>query len=230
MCQVWLVEGNTNSTKNLADAVDTAAKLGAHVISNSYSGGDGKGAEQYEPSYDHPGVAITASTGDGGYGIGTPAAMPHVIAVGGTHLVADGSDRGWTETVWRGAGSGCSKHYAKPSWQTDKGCKTRMAADVSAVCRSGDRRCGLRTEQFGHINLARFRRHQRFRTAHRRRVRQQWRRGHRRQHYLEHSDALFDVTSGSNGTCKKAYYCTGEVGYDGPTGLGTPNGTTAFGD
>jgi subtilase family serine protease len=40
--------------------------------------------------------------------------------------------------------------------------------------------------------------------------------------------SLNDVTSGSNGTCAVAYYCTGEVGYDGPTGLGTPNGTTAF--
>jgi hypothetical protein len=45
-----------------------------------------------------------------------------------------------------------------------------------------------------------------------------------------HTDALFDVTTGSNGTCKHAYFCTGEVGYDGPTGLGTPNGTAAFGD
>ena len=42
--------------------------------------------------------------------------------------------------------------------------------------------------------------------------------------------ALFDVTSGSNGSCngKPAYFCHAEVGYDGPTGLGTPNGVTAF--
>ena len=51
-----------------------------------------------------------------------------------------------------------------------------------------------------------------------------------------HTDALYDVTSGSNGTCKagkngqKTYFCTAGVGYDGPTGLGTPNGTAAFGD
>ena len=43
-----------------------------------------------------------------------------------------------------------------------------------------------------------------------------------------HTANLFDVTSGSNGTCSPAYLCTGEVGYDGPTGLGTPNGTAAF--
>ncbi|MGH6878674.1 MAG: peptidase S8, partial [Rhizomicrobium sp.] len=41
---------------------------------------------------------------------------------------------------------------------------------------------------------------------------------------------LFDVTSGSNGSCNPAYLCTGEVGYDGPTGNGTPDGVKAFGN
>jgi subtilase family serine protease len=40
--------------------------------------------------------------------------------------------------------------------------------------------------------------------------------------------SLFDVTSGSNGSCGGSYLCTAGPGYDGPTGLGTPNGTTAF--
>ena len=43
-----------------------------------------------------------------------------------------------------------------------------------------------------------------------------------------HTGSLFDVTSGSNGSCSGSYLCTGKVGYDGPTGLGTPNGTGAF--
>jgi hypothetical protein len=43
-----------------------------------------------------------------------------------------------------------------------------------------------------------------------------------------HSSALFDVTSGSNGSCGGSYLCTAAIGFDGPTGLGTPNGTTAF--
>src|SRR5207245_1265250 len=41
--------------------------------------------------------------------------------------------------------------------------------------------------------------------------------------------SLFDTTSGSNGSCGGSYLCTSVPGYDGPTGLGTPNGTTAFG-
>jgi hypothetical protein len=36
------------------------------------------------------------------------------------------------------------------------------------------------------------------------------------------------VTSGSNGSCGGSYLCTGKVGYDGPTGDGTPKGTGAF--
>ena len=43
-----------------------------------------------------------------------------------------------------------------------------------------------------------------------------------------HSSSLFDVTSGSNGNCGGSYLCTGVNGYDGPSGLGTPNGTGGF--
>src|SRR5205823_14448653 len=46
---------------------------------------------------------------------------------------ADSNSRGWTETVWSGAGSGCSKYIAKPSWQTDCGGGHRTVADVAAV-------------------------------------------------------------------------------------------------
>lgn len=229
-CQVWLVEGDTNSYQNLSTAVNTAAKMGAHVISNSYLGGEG-GTQTYEPSYDHKGVAITASSGDGGFGTGFPATSPHVVAVGGTHLVRDGSKRGWTETVWNGAGSGCSTIYDKPSWQKDKSCVRRMVSDVSAVAdpntgvavygpNSGGQGTwmvfggtsvsapligGIYANNGGKLNYAE--------TV-----------------YKKPKKRLFDVTAGSNGTCNPSYYCTGVKGYDGPTGNGTPNGLDAFGD
>jgi subtilase family serine protease len=235
-CQIWLFEADSNSFKNLAKAVDKAAQMGAHVISNSYSGGDGKGAEKFEPSYNHPGIAVTASSGDAGFGTGTPASMPHVIAVGGTRLVHASNDRGWTETAWGGAGSGCSKHYDKPEWQTDNGCKTRMEADVSAVADPGTGVAvygpngsgvsqwlrfggtsvsapligGIYGNNGGSVTDA--------------------------SNLYAHTDALYDVVGGSNGTCKagkdnkKLYFCTGVAGYDGPTGLGTPNGIAAFGE
>jgi hypothetical protein len=43
-----------------------------------------------------------------------------------------------------------------------------------------------------------------------------------------HLSSLFDVTSGSNGSCGGTYLCTAVAGFDGPTGNGTPNGTGAF--
>jgi len=41
------------------------------------------------------------------------------------------------------------------------------------------------------------------------------------------STSLWDITSGSNGTCGNLL-CNATTGWDGPTGLGTPNGTGAF--
>ena len=43
-----------------------------------------------------------------------------------------------------------------------------------------------------------------------------------------HTQKLNDVTSGSNGSCSRSYLCTAVTGYDGPTGLGTPNTADAF--
>ena len=39
--------------------------------------------------------------------------------------------------------------------------------------------------------------------------------------------SLHDVTSGSSGSCGTSM-CTAVSGYDGPSGLGTPNGLGAF--
>ncbi|MDT5009944.1 MAG: hypothetical protein QOH57_1561, partial [Mycobacterium sp.] len=43
-----------------------------------------------------------------------------------------------------------------------------------------------------------------------------------------HTGNLYDVTSGNNGTCSPTLLCTAAAGWDGPTGLGTPNGVAAF--
>ena len=43
-----------------------------------------------------------------------------------------------------------------------------------------------------------------------------------------HTSSLFDVTSGSNGSCPTTQWCNARTGWDGPTGLGTPNGAGAF--
>lgn len=227
-CKIVLVEANSSSLANLAAAENEAAKLGAHAISNSYGGSEG-GTTSYNSAYNHPGVAITVSSGDSGYGVQFPASSPYVTAVGGTSLNrATGTTRGWSETAWSGAGSGCSSVYSKPSWQTDGLCGSRMVADVSAVADPNtgvavygpvtSRRSGWQVYggtsvaapltaavyglNGGLVNYG--------------------------QNPYQNKSALFDVIGGSNGSCGGTYFCTSVSGYDGPTGLGTPNGTGAY--
>jgi subtilase family serine protease len=224
-CTIYLIEGNKPTFKDLGTAVDLGATLGAHVISNSYCGTESKADREIVPYYDHAGVAITAAAGDDGYGMCTPANIPSVIAVGGTALVTAQNKRGWSETVWSGTGSGCSTVFKKPKWQTDKGCTMRTNNDVAAVASPGTAVAiyydgswgevggtsvatplvgGIFGANGGTVNAAGT--------------------------IYSHKTKLFDVTSGSNGSCNPAYLCTGEVGYDGPTGNGTPNGINAFGN
>jgi hypothetical protein len=49
-CSIILVEANTNGFLDLALSVNTAAAMGAHVISNSYGGGE-SGSSTYERYY-----------------------------------------------------------------------------------------------------------------------------------------------------------------------------------
>ncbi len=108
--------------------MDTAARLHANAVSNSYGGAESGAANA---DYNHPGVVITASGGDSGYGPSQPASYASVVAIGGTSLVLNPRSK----TVWNGTGSGCSKFVPKPSWQTDgaRGCHKRSEADVAAV-------------------------------------------------------------------------------------------------
>lgn len=140
-CHILLVEADAGSLDDVAVSEDTAASLGANVISNSYSGAENGDFMSLASSYDHPGIAITAATGDYGYSLEAPfpADLPTVTAVGGTALTKAANQRGWSETAWSAAGpgsgsggSGCSAWIAKPSWQHDTACPGRTIGDVSA--------------------------------------------------------------------------------------------------
>ncbi len=226
-CHLLLVEATSNSLGNLLTAENTAAALAASVISNSW-GANEFSSETFYDSYFHHGIPITASTGDSGYGVSWPAASPYVTAVGGTSLVTSTNARGWSEAAWSGAGSGCSAFEAKPSWQTDPGCARRMVADVSAVANPST---GVAVYDsynepgwlvFGGTSVAAPIVASVYALA-----------GNGAaiatpSYAYAHRSALFDVTSGSNGNCGGSYLCTAFTGYDGPTGLGTPNGLGAF--
>ena len=227
-CHILLVEAKSATNANLATAVNYAAsQSGVDSISNSYGGSDTSNSS----AYTHPGIAVVASSGDGGYGIESPASYTNVIGVGGTSLTKSSNTRGWTETAWSGAGSGCSTINAKPTWQTSvTQCSKDAVADVSAVA---DPNTGVSVYDTTSYQGA-----------------SGWQvyggtsaaspiiasvytlsgntSGYPGSYTWAHSSSLFDVTSGSNGSCSPSIWCHAGTGWDGPTGLGTPNGTGAF--
>ena len=244
-CHIMLVEAGVTSdgsttvgVSDLGAAENTAVSLGAKFVTNTWFTPEatfGTSEPAYDSDYfDHPGVAITAPDGNGaGYGTYYPAASPDVIAVGGTTLTPDASAaRGWTETTWSGTGSGCSPYEAKPSWQAGSGCTTRMLNDVSAVADPSaspvatyDTTSGGWVEGGGDdiagaliaaaYALAGTPSAGTFPASYL---------------YAHHgAGQVNDITSGSNGTCTIAYFCTAASGYDGPTGFGSPASASALG-
>ena len=233
-CSIIYVGGNSASFADLGAAVNTAVAKGAKVVSNSYGAGEFSGETTYADAYNHPGVAITVSSGDSGFGVQVPAAYNTVTAVGGTSLTLNADSTRKSETAWSGAGSGCSALISKPSWQVSTSlCSRRQVADVSAVANpstgvavydSYGSTGGANWFVFGGTSvaapiiggvyalsgntsgvpasLA----------------------------YNAPVGSLYDVTSGTNakGRCRSGYLCQSGPGYDGPTGMGTPNGTGAF--
>ncbi len=226
LCHLVLVEADSPGWFDMFDAADTAA-ANANIVSHSYGG-----PEQSflitagHTHYDHPGVVEVASSGDGGYTAGAqlPASFQTVTGVGGTVLARDGSSRGFSETVWGGAGSGCSAFVAKPSFQHDRGCSHRTVADIAAVASQVSVYDSLGSS--GWVNLSGT-------SVAAPIIAGMYALAGDTTNYTDptriyqHASSLFDVTSGSNGSCHN-YLCTGGAGYDGPTGLGTPNGTAVF--
>ncbi len=228
-CKILLVEATTNSFANLLTAEDYAVGH-ATIVSNSWGGGESSGETSNDSHFNHIGHPITFSSGDGGFGVEYPAASQFVTAVGGTTLNLNSNNSYKSETVWSGAGSGCSAFEPKPTWQKDTGCVRRTVADVAA---DADPNTGaavydtvryqgrLGWFQVGGTSLASPLIAAAYALA-----------GNASSttdgsYPYAHTSALHDVTSGSNGSCG-SYLCTGVVGYDGPTGNGTPNGTGAF--
>jgi hypothetical protein len=236
-CHILLVEANSNGFGDLGTAEDEAVTLGARVVSNSWGSGEFDGETGWDGDFDHTGVAITFSSGDGAYraGVQYPSASPYVTSVGGTELTPATNKRGWTETAWvtpgkpptQGSGSGCSAYEPKPSWQTDSGCPDRTTADVSAVAAdvlsydtypTGGWYYSFGTSISSPIVAALY--------------------GladnpasitiPASAAYAAPTKDLHDIVKGKTGTCTPNYLCTAGKGYDGPTGLGSPAGIGAF--
>jgi subtilase family serine protease len=247
-CSIILAEASSASLTNLGTAVNAAAKAGATEISNSYGGSESSSdTSSYDGAYfNHPGIAITVSSGDSGYGVEYPAASQYVTAVGGTTLHINGAggtsptyagETLWETTSSEGAGSGCSAYDPQPSWQSSVAnitgvCAKRAVADVSA---DADPNTGVSVYDsysyrgqsgwlvFGGTSVASPIIASVYALA-----------GNASSvtygsYPYSHTSSLHDVTA--NGayteTCGNAL-CLAEVGWDGPSGLGSPSGTGAF--
>jgi hypothetical protein len=233
LCNIVLVEA-TNDSGNGLDVAENAAANVAGYISNSWGGTESSSDTTLDSTdFNHPGDVITASAGDSDFGVIYPATSPNVVAVGGTSLSTSSSSRGWTESVWNttpgseGTGSGCSTVEPQPSWQAAlglSGCSRRIDNDVAA---DADPNTGVAVYDTSNGNggwnevggtsasspmLAAM-----YALA-----------GNAgstpADDIYTHTSDFFDVTSGNDGSCSPAYLCTAETGYDGPTGIGTPDG------
>jgi alpha-tubulin suppressor-like RCC1 family protein len=253
-CKIMLVEAANEGIAYLAAAQRTAVQRGATELSNSW--GITERFCKIEPhcvefihfNFSFPGVVITASAGDGAFDSyyelndapELPANSPDVVAVGGTRLRRSGSERGWSEEAWvepeehDGTGGGCGRYEPKPIWQQDIGCSGRVSSDVAvdgacespvSVYWSGEGGwndfCGTSVGAPLVAGIA----------AH-------WSSYARS---LPGADALyqspssvFDVAAGGSepgtGECgprQPEYLCRALSGYDGPTGVGSPDGAIA---
>jgi hypothetical protein len=235
-CHLLLVEADQASS-DLFTGVQTAVGMGAKYVSMSWGSSETASEQTLDQSvFGTPGVVFAAASGDDAYGVSYPAASAHVVAVGGTSLSRSNTARGWSESAWSsrpgvGTGSGCSTIIAKPSWQASipSGiCPGRAITDIAA---DADPATGVAVYQrygaggwvvYGGTSAAAPLITAMYALA-----------GPSGSSapasiLYAHPGALNDITTGRNGSCSPALLCSSAPGWDGPTGLGSPNGIAAF--
>jgi hypothetical protein len=239
-CHILLVQTNDDDGSgrpNLETGVKEAVALGAKYVSMSWGRSESSSDSQSNSIFATKGVAYVAAAGDDGYGTMWPAATPYVAAVGGTSLTATTGGRDWSETAWddsMGAtGSGCAQAEGKPVWQTvmpSSVCPNRAETDVSV---DSDPVTGVAVysggawKKYGGTSAAAPMIAAIYAMA-------GTPRAYSLPAYYPYANAtsadLNDVTSGNNNTggCTAVRLCYAGAGWDGPTGLGTPDGLNAF--
>jgi hypothetical protein len=245
-CNITLVEASSSSFSNLDAAVAYAKSLHPAAVTNSYGGSEFSSETSYNGTYSYSSsggpTAVTAATGDSGYGVEFPAASPNLTAVGGTSLTysGTGTSLAWNpQTVWSGAGAGCSAYEAMPTWQDTSAfdlpgvCTSRQVGDVSAVA---DPNTGVAVYDtygesgwmvFGGTSASTQIVGAMYGLAAGGGAEQPSPAG------LYRGAGVVPVTSGSDGSCGGTYLCqagTGQLssGYAGPVGVGVPDGIGAF--
>ena len=240
--RIILIEAADASIASLTAAVKLANSMGPGVVSMSFGAKEGTWSAQYNSIFSAPGMNYFAATGDWGTGVYWPSSAPNVLAVGGTTLsVAASGAR--SETVWSGTGGGMSNFTNTPAYQfnTVPGIGTpaqKLVADVAfnadpysgqytavqpngsgIVSWVGAGGTSLSTPQWAALVAI----------ANAQRALVSVPRISSTHALLynkiaadptKYAAGFYDVKSGANGT---GALCTARVGYDTPTGLGTPN-------
>jgi hypothetical protein len=223
-CKILLILAADASNAGLDAGQQTAATLGAAVVSDSWGGADSNPSSEEKYFKTTPPIGIFVASGDAGYNNGGdgpdyPSTSLYVIGVGGTTLKKSTSTtRGWTEAPWSYAGSSCSTAFAKPSYQTSfvptASCKGRAASDVSALADSvatyqGGWQLVGGTSAASPLAATMF---------------AMSGNGAAKADFVYTNSTIWNdiTTTTKNGSCGSPM-CAGAVGWDGPTGLGTPD-------
>ena len=242
LARIVLIEASNASLSSLAGAVRLANAMGPGVVSMSFGSPEGSWMASVESAFSGAGMSYLAATGDNGAGVSWPAASSNVLAVGGTSLNFPGSGAR-SEVAWSGSGGGMSQFIGTPGYQAKSvpGVGSLARRTVPDVAFNANPSTGqyvaqmppgastvswlsvggtsLSTPQWaGLVAVANALRAQAGKPA---------------LGLLQPSlyadigavpgtyySAFLDVTSGANGSCS---LCAARSGFDGVTGLGTPN-------
>lgn len=243
LARIVLIETASSAYDNLLGGVRLANNLGAGIVSMSFGGSESSGTSSADSVFAAANMSYLAATGDSGAGVSWPSVSPKVLAVGGTTLTYTGGTR--SEVVWSSTGGGVSAYVATPSYQSTAvpGMGTAVRRTVADVAFNADPNSGqyvaviasgsstVKWSSVGGTSLAT----------------PQWAgliavanalRAVNGKAVLAaphvalytnistvpgtYASTFADITKGSHGSCSA---CSGEVGYDQATGLGTPNAT-----
>jgi len=231
--RIFLVEAKSNSNTDLYHAVDVAVAYGATVVSMSWSGGEASNETTSDSHFSVTGVTFVAASGDGGHGVGYPAASPFVVGVGGTSLTIATNGTWTSETAWSGSGGGVSAYEGEPSYQA--GVQTTGKRGIPDVAYDGNPNTGVPAyssyacgscytgwNQWGGTSIGTPQWAALFALANSMRVAASKTNLNQPQFllYPAAETDYHDITSGTNGSC--GAQCTAKTGYDYVTGLGSP--------
>jgi hypothetical protein len=243
-CHIVLVEADGADPVDFSRAVAAGGAVGATVVVTTFIIAEDQSVDDLAPWFSNPRTAIVSAAGDpepgAQYGwigqLNWPSSLPSVLSAGGTTLSLTTGGGYGGETAWTGTVSGCSKYDAAPAWQAkiaqaDCGGE-RAGNDVSAVANPGlivhisnagpaggpwytAQGTSLAAPVLGGvIGLAGSMGSQEAPTLYAR----------------ARSDpgAFHDILSGTDAVGCGSVLCQAGPGWDGPTGLGTPDGLAAY--